>query len=202
MNRTVQRQGRCRARQLVFLPLLLGLCAGCVSPEAKTAPGAPESRPAVQPAAQSGAQSGPRPGAGYTDFGESMSPGDHPTVQVAAVLASPKDFDGKPVRVQGEIVSVCARKGCWIRMAPRGSEQNVFVKFTCPVQGRLIPMEAVGHQALVEGVVTIETVSEEDARHYAEEGGQSAAEVARIIGPQTNIRIQAPAARVIGLMAH
>ncbi len=132
-------------------------------------------------------------------FGEPMTLGERDTMPVARVLPDAAAYDGKYVRVGGKVTDVCAMKGCWLRLGDDTTPDTVFVKFHCPIEGRLIPMEAVGHVAVVEGKVTIEEISEEDARHYAEESGQPAAEVAKINGPQRHVRIASPAAEIEGI---
>ena len=82
--------------------------------------------------------------------------------------------------------------------APRGKE-TVFVKFTCPFKDRLIPMEAVGKRALVEGTLQVEDISEEQARHYKEAAGASPDEIAKIVGPQKTVRMTSRSARIAGL---
>ena len=136
------------------------------------------------------------------DFGEPARLTDADTIPVAHVIEDPKSYEGKYVRLQGEVVGVCAKKGCWIRMSPAGEhEPNVFVKFTCPVGGRLIPMEAEGKEAIVEGTLMVEVVSEDEARHYAEDAGRSPEEIAKIVGEQHRLRLASPAARVMGVEA-
>ena len=77
------------------------------------------------------------------------------------------------------------------------AEEAVFVMFTCEAdEERLIPMAAIGQVGEAEGVVTVETMSVEDARHFAEDAGASADEIAAITEPQTSIRIAGPAARI------
>ena len=73
---------------------------------------------------------------------------------------------------------------------------DVFVKFTCPVEGRLIPMEAEGRTALVEGTLEVKVISEEEARHYRQDAGASPEEIAKIVGPQTEIKLNSPAAMI------
>ena len=77
--------------------------------------------------------------------------------------------------------------------------ETLFVKFSCPVKGRLIPMEALGHLAIVEGSFKLSEISEADARHYAEDAGKSPEEIAKIVGPQNQLRMSAPAAMIRGL---
>ena len=135
----------------------------------------------------------------HAGFGDPLTIRPGEAVPVAKVFAAPDEFAGRRLLVSGRVDSVCAKKGCWLRLTDEPGTETVFVKFTCPVEGRLIPMEAVGHQALVEGVLSVEEISQEDARHYQEDAGASPEEIAKIVGPQKQLSISAPAARIKGL---
>lgn len=133
-------------------------------------------------------------------FGEQARLSDTDTLPLATVMKSPEKYDGKYIRVSGEVVEICAKKGCWINMQEPGSDKLLFVKFTCPIDGeRLIPMEAVGKTAIVEGTLVIGKFTEEEARHYAKDAGKSDAEIAKIVGPQPKITLSSPAAIIKGL---
>jgi hypothetical protein len=131
-----------------------------------------------------------------TPYGEPMKLADADTIGVASVLAEPDQYAGKYVRVSGVVDSVCESKGCWMRIGDGRMDDTLFIKFTCPVEGRLIPLEAVGHNAVVEGELKVEDQSEAEARHYAEDAGKSADEIAKIVGPQKIIRLASPAAKI------
>jgi len=135
----------------------------------------------------------------YTYYGEKMKLAADKTVCIKEVFANPKEYNGKFVRICGQVESVCAAKGCWMKLAYPGATDTLFIKFSCPVNGRLIPMEAVGHQAIVEGTFTASEIPEAEARHYAEDAGKSAEEIARIVGPQKQLQMSAPAAMVRGV---
>lgn len=120
-------------------------------------------------------------------------------VELASVLRTPEQFSGRTIEIRGEVVDVCQKKGCWLRMAPTGSgeKDGVFVKFTCPIDGeRLIPMNAMGQPVRVEGTLVVETISEAERRHYASDAGKSAAEIDQIVGSATQVRIASGAAHV------
>lgn len=135
----------------------------------------------------------------WAKFGRSMKLAPRETVCADEILANKEKFAGKLVRVCGKVESVCARKGCWVRLGCGKETETLFVKFTCPVRGRLVPMEAVGHTAVVEGTLAISEISEAEARHYKEDEGASADEIAKIIGPQKMAQLNAPAAVVEGV---
>lgn len=132
----------------------------------------------------------------WTAFGQKISAGKGPAVSAEEVLTNLARYDGKTLRVSGKVSAVCARKGCWIRLAGPSSGETLFVKFTCPVGGRLVPMSAVGREALVQGTLQVTEISQADARHYKEDAGASPAEIAKIVGPQRIITMKAPAATI------
>lgn len=135
----------------------------------------------------------------YATFGEPMQLTAGDAIEVGRLLREKEAFNGQRVLVTGTVREVCVHKGCWITMGDAGSNETVFVKFTCPLEGRLVPVNAVGHQATVEGTLTVEEVTEEEARHTAEDGGASPDDIAKIVGPQKRIRIAAPSAKIMGL---
>lgn len=137
--------------------------------------------------------------ASRASFGEPLKISPSDTIAANTLLADPSRYDGQVVRVSGKVDSVCAMKGCWIRLAGGNADETIFVKFTCPVDGRLVPMDAVGHQATVEGTLEVTEISEDEARHYKEDAGASAAEIAAVVGPQRQLRMQSPGAEIAGI---
>ncbi|MGF1634418.1 MAG: DUF4920 domain-containing protein [Phycisphaerae bacterium] len=134
-----------------------------------------------------------------TEFGEPLAE-QVATVTLAEVLADPSAFNGRTLKVSGVVTEVCSTSGCWMELATaEGNATQLLVKFTCPVDGRLIPMEAKGKQAVAAGKLTVEEVDEATARHYAEEGGRTAEQIAAIKGPQIQVRLDGPWAQVSGL---
>jgi hypothetical protein len=132
----------------------------------------------------------------FTAYGEPMTKLDSKAVPVSKIVAEPEKFADAPVLIYGKVTEVCAPKGCWAKIADDASDEPVFVKFTCPIDGRLIPTDAVGKVALVEGTIEVKLLTEDEARHYAEDAGKSAEEIARIVGPQKQIRVKSPAAKI------
>jgi hypothetical protein len=133
------------------------------------------------------------------DFGEPLTVSVFSTVSVDRVLAQPGKYAGKRIRVAGVVDSVCAAKGCWLRLADEPGGETLLVKFNCPIQGRLIPMEAVGHRAHVEGELMVRQLSQVQRRHLAEDAGKSPQEVAQLVGPEKVVELIAPGARVQGI---
>jgi hypothetical protein len=97
------------------------------------------------------------------------------TTRISTILASPKNYEGERVLVQGEILEVCPRKGCWLEIASDKPGEKIRIK----VQDDVIvfPLEAKGKVALVEGEVEELELTKEQAiswyGHLAEEKGES-----------------------------
>jgi len=135
--------------------------------------------------------------AGYVHIGDPLTLGEQAPVPVSAVLANPAGFAGKPIRIAGTVDKVCEKKGCWITMTDPAAKKELFVKFTCSDEGgRIVPMEAKGRPAIVEGTVTVREISEGEARHYAEDEGASKEAIAKIVGPQKQITVKSPAVQI------
>ena len=47
---------------------------------------------------------------------------------VTTVIASPKDFVGKTIRIDGVATAVCTHMGCWMAVAPEGDEKGATIR--------------------------------------------------------------------------
>lgn len=111
--------------------------------------------------------------------------------KVSDILANPKEFVGKKVLVEGTVVDVCEKRGCWIELSSDKPFQKIKVKVN---DGEIVfPMEEKGKTALVEGeVYEIKMTKEqaiERAKHEAEEHGTKFNEK-EITGPVTYYQIK------------
>ena len=93
---------------------------------------------------------------------------------VSEILDTPEAFIGKTVRIEGMILEVCAKRGCWIYVAGDRQGQKIQVKVT---DGEIVfPMSASGRMGIVEGIVEELSLSREQMirylKHLAEEKGQ------------------------------
>jgi Domain of unknown function (DUF4920) len=79
---------------------------------------------------------------------------------------------GKRVLIEGEVVAVCEKKGCWMDLDANGAEIQVKV----PDDEIIFPFSARGRTALVEGTVEELKLTSEQAfaaaAHRAEEQGE------------------------------
>ena len=96
------------------------------------------------------------------------------TTPVSVILDNPDQYLGKPVKIEGLIVEVCSKRGCWIYVAGDRPEEKIQVKVT---DGEIIfPMSATGRVGVVEGIVDEVVMTKEEMikyqQHLAEEKGK------------------------------
>ena len=85
---------------------------------------------------------------------------------IDTILANPKEWNGKTVRVEGMIVDVCPKRGCWMEIA--GSQPGSKLKFKVTDGEMVFPMDAKGQRASAEGVIAVKELSIEESKQYAE----------------------------------
>ena len=88
------------------------------------------------------------------------------------------------VKVKGEIISTCPMKGCWMNMLV--SNDTVLVRFKD--YGFFVPKQGLeGSSAIVNGFLSIDTLSVAQLRHYAEDAGKKTEEIMKIKKPKITL---------------
>jgi hypothetical protein len=105
-------------------------------------------------------------------FGENLILDE--TTSISEILNNGDAYIGKRVKVEGLIVDVCAKRGCWMYIAGQNSFEKLRFKV---IDGEIvIPMEARGKRAVAEGEVQKFDLSREQViemrKHHAEGTGQ------------------------------
>lgn len=113
------------------------------------------------------------------------------TTPLAQVVARAEHYAKRPVLVRGTLTDVCQRKGCWTVI--RDGDAQVRVRFK--EYGFFLPKDSIGREALVEGVATIRTLSEQDARHYEQESRHGDPDSVR--GPRREVGFLASGVRLL-----
>jgi len=88
------------------------------------------------------------------------------STSINTILANPKDWNGKTVRVEGMITDVCPKRGCWMEIA--GEQPGQKLKFKVTDGEMVFPMDAKGQRASAEGVIAVSELSIEESKQYAE----------------------------------
>ncbi|MEJ2595374.1 MAG: DUF4920 domain-containing protein [bacterium] len=120
-----------------------------------------------------------RPTSSTGNFGEKITADD-----ALAATELPALLEGKEsitVKLTGDVESVCQMTGCWMDI-DIGNDETVHVTFKD--DGFLMPMDATGKKAVIEGVATYEEISVEMLKHLAEDEGKSEEEINAITEPR------------------
>ena len=88
------------------------------------------------------------------------------------------------VKVEGEILSTCPMKGCWMKLSV--AQDTILVRFKD--YGFFVPKQgAEGKSAIVNGNISVDTLSIAQLKHYAEDAGKSKDEISKISKPEITI---------------
>lgn len=93
------------------------------------------------------------------------------------------DNDGKAnVKLEGEILATCEKKGCWMTMKMDDGEE---IRVTFKDYGFFVPTSgAEGKRAIIAGEAIKEITDVETLQHFAQDAGKSEAEIAAITEPK------------------
>lgn len=90
--------------------------------------------------------------------------------------------DSVLVSFKTKVNEVCQKKGCWIKLDLGDSTTEAFVKFKD--YEFFVPKDAAQADAIIKGVAYKAETSVAELRHYAEDAGKSAEEIAAITKPK------------------
>jgi hypothetical protein len=106
-----------------------------------------------------------------TSLGQPLE-GLEPT-PIEVIVADPDAWEGKDVRISGEVTGVCAMQGCWMDLV---SPENATLRVKVDDGVIVFPPEAVGQRAVAEGKVEIVEMTKDEytgwMKHVAEEEGK------------------------------
>ena len=95
--------------------------------------------------------------------------------------------DTLQLTLKGNIKDVCSKKGCWMTLS-MPNETDMMVRFKD--YGLFVPLDASG-EVIVNGKAFFSETSIEDLRHYAEDAGASAEDIAAIVSPKVSYNFEA-----------
>lgn len=97
------------------------------------------------------------------------------------------------LKLAGTIQECCQKKGCWMKL-DMGDGKTLRVGFKD--YAFFVPLESAGSRVVMQGVATYDTTSVEALRHYAEDGGKTADEIAAITEPEIELVFEASGVRL------
>ena len=113
------------------------------------------------------------------------------------VIDQLKEQDEFPAKVKGKIEKVCKKKGCWVTLSDdqSQSDETLFVKFKD--YGFFLPLDCEDREVVMMGKAFKEITPVDELRHYAEDEGQSAEEIAAITEPKVEFKFLADGVKMI-----
>ena len=114
----------------------------------------------------------------YTSFGNMIIADD--AIEASSMASHYKTMtigDSINSKMIAKVNTVCQAKGCWMTL-DLGDEENVMVKFKD--YGFFVPKDIAGKEVIINGKAYVKEVSVDEQRHYAEDAGKSAEEIASI----------------------
>lgn len=114
----------------------------------------------------------------YIVFGEEMQ--SKPIYKMESFNDLSLSNEPQTLALEGQIKSVCKKKGCWMKMAnPNGDD--LFVSFDYVF---LVPKNADGRRAVIEGVLSNDTTSVAYLKEIAKDSGKSQLDIDKITEPE------------------
>ncbi|NJC25402.1 DUF4920 domain-containing protein [Neolewinella antarctica] len=96
--------------------------------------------------------------------------------------------------LRGEVTEVCQAKGCWMTINS-GQEDEIMVKFKD--YGFFMPKDISGREVVMNGMAYYQITPVDELRHYAEDAGKDAAEIAAITEPVKELRFLADGVKLL-----
>lgn len=103
---------------------------------------------------------------------------------LAAIIESEEDVSGKEVTLETQVAKVCQKKGCFFV----ANQDGYSARITFKDYGFFIPTDSQGKTVKLVGTFNVKELSEEQAKHYAEDAGE---DPEAIKGPQKEYSIVA-----------
>jgi len=120
------------------------------------------------------------------NFGKTIT--EDGAVMLASIESEVVPGEEYAAKVEGEIVEVCQKKGCWMTVK---KDDGSVVRVTFKDYGFFVPKDAAGKWVVMEGIAFYDTLSVATLQHYAEDAGKPAEEVAKITEPEYKVTFEA-----------
>lgn len=124
---------------------------------------------------------------GNKQFGSKFEPKS--ALTVAELSSKMSGNSGKlNTQIEGKVSSVCQKKGCWMTIdVPNGESMRITFKD----YAFFMPKDIVGKTVVAQGFAYFDTTTVDMLRHYAEDEGKPAEEIAKITEPKLALAFEA-----------
>lgn len=101
---------------------------------------------------------------------------------------------GENVAIEGKVLEVCPKKGCWIKVE---LDDKTVASVKMKGYAFFVPVSLEGKRIKIEGKAEIATTSVEELKHFAEDAKKSQEEIDAITQPGKELKIMASGIQVI-----
>ena len=127
--------------------------------------------------------------ADYESFGDKITAENTLTAEeMMAKFETLQVGDTINVKFESKIADVCSKKGCWMKL-PLNENNETMVKFKD--YGFFMPLDSKGKDVIVEGKAFVQITPVDELKHYAEDAGKTAEEIAKITEPKKEMAFEA-----------
>lgn len=91
------------------------------------------------------------------------------------------------LKVKGRVSEVCQAKGCWMNIVSDKNQQASTMKVRFKDYAFFMPKDISGREVIVEGEASVQVISVDDLRHYAEDAGKTQEEINAITQPRREL---------------
>ena len=124
------------------------------------------------------------------EYGDGAKKSD--IISMKTILTNPKKYIGKKVTVQGIVLDVCAKRGCWMSIKDNSAQNKIRVKVQDGVM--VFPLTSKGKITRAQGILRAFELSKEETidyhKHIALENGKKF-DPKSIKGPMTLYQLDA-----------
>ncbi len=113
------------------------------------------------------------------NFGEDITVDD--AISVVNLPALLEGQETVEVKLTGDVAAVCQMSGCWVDVA-MGNDKIIHVTFKD--DSFLLPKDAAGKTAVIEGIASYEEIPVDMLKHIAEDEGKTQEEIDAIKDPK------------------
>lgn len=119
-------------------------------------------------------------------FGEAFTP--ESVLAFNDISSKLSEQDSVVLTVKGTVDEVCQAKGCWMTIQG-GEEEGMMVRFKD--YGFFMPKDISGREVIMNGKAFYRVTPVDELRHYAEDAGKTAEEIAAITEPKKELSFEA-----------
>lgn len=101
---------------------------------------------------------------------------------------------GQSVAIEGKVLEVCPKKGCWVKVE---LDDKTVASVKMKGYAFFVPVSLEGKRVKIEGKAEIATTSVEELKHFAEDAKKSQEEIDAITKPEKELKILASGIQVL-----